>query len=69
MKVKELIELLRRVDGDTKIVVCGKCGFTNPVTLWDWTDTHGAVVLAEIEKQDCGYESTVCGGNRNESEG
>ena len=34
-----------------------------PVTLWDWTDTHGAVVLVETDKQDwVRHESTVCGG-------
>lgn len=52
MKAKELIELLQRVDGDTKIMVWGECNPRRPVTLWDWTDTHGAVVLVEIEKQD-----------------
>ncbi len=25
---------------------------TLPVTLWDWTDTHGAVVLVETDTQE-----------------
>lgn len=52
MKAKELIELLQRVDGDTKIMVWGECNPRRPVTLWDWTDTHGAVVLVETDKQE-----------------
>lgn len=51
MKAKELIELLQRFDGDTKIIVWGECDPKRPVTLWDWTDTHGAVVLVEVDKQ------------------
>ena len=58
MKAKELIELLQRVDGDTKIMVWGNCESRNPITLWDWTDTHGAVVLVEVDTQNYG------GGNR-----
>lgn len=52
MKAKELIELLQRVDGDTEIAICGDCGVTKAITLWDWTDTHGVVVLVGINKQD-----------------
>ena len=52
MKANELIALLQCVDGDTQIAVCGECGLTNTITLWDWTDTHGAVVLVGIDKQD-----------------
>lgn len=52
MKAKELIELLQRVDGDTEIAVCGKCGLTRTLTLWDWTDTNDVVVLVGIDKQE-----------------
>lgn len=52
MKAKELIELLQRIDGDTQIAIYGECGLTKTITLWDWTDTHGVVVLVGIDKQD-----------------
>lgn len=52
MKAKELIELLQCVDGDTQIAVCCESGLTNTITLWDWTDTHGCIVLVGIDKQD-----------------
>ena len=52
MKAKELIELLQHVDGDTQIAICGECGVTKTITLWDWTDTQGVVVLVGIDKQD-----------------
>ena len=52
MKAKELIELLQCVDGDTEIAIYGEGGVTKAITLWDWTDTHNALILVGIEKQD-----------------